>query len=381
MELCIQDPKYPNSYSLHEALLRESTSAVQGGAVYAFVSAGGVKLFLESEKLQKLLNSGKFQLVVGIDEITNINTLSKLEELQKRYSNLEVLAFLNNASNSLFHPKFCWFKYNDGGSLITGSGNLTEKGLRKNREIFNVQKVNSKELSVFLQQWNDWLDYNKELLKPINDEEVIRKAESNKIVFSSESKGNTNKTGNDSNDETLQKSNPETFDNKGNEIDADDFEAWKYQETDEVLICELPKNGDRFKQANFDKNSFFNFFGADNNDKSKIILFRSLDEDGFLGELEERPAVSVVSQNYRFELEALSGIKYPKEGKPIGVFVKIMTRMILYTIVMPNNKEFIYLKQFLYKNSSIQIKGRMKRFNTNIKELRKNCGGLSICKF
>lgn len=88
MELCIQDPKYPNSYSLHEALLRESTNAVQGGAVYAFVSAGGVKLFLESEKLQKLLSIGKFQLVIGIDEITNLNTLLKLDK--KRFNRPEI---------------------------------------------------------------------------------------------------------------------------------------------------------------------------------------------------------------------------------------------------------------------------------------------------
>lgn len=377
MELFIQDPNYPKSYSLHEALIKESKDAIEAGGVYAFVSSDGVRLFLENESLESLLLNGKMTLLIGIDEITNYKTLIKLKELENKYNgNLRVLAFLNDIRSSLFHPKLCWFKKNNGGSLIIGSGNLTIKGLRKNREIFSIISLDNDKISNIINQWNEWIEHNKNLLKPIDDEEVIERAKLNKFTAISRVK----KEGKDKNkDKSLSETLLEEIEKEN--IEVDDIEAWEYEETDKVLICEIPKNGNRLKQVNFDKKSFYDFFGADKSDKSKIVIFKALYKNGKIGETEERPSVAVASQNYRFELSALSGIMYPSEGKPIGIFVRVMTRMILYSIVMPKEEEYIKLKKFLYENSEIKREDRMKRLNTKMDLLKKECPKLSICKF
>lgn len=55
-----------------------------------------------------------------------------------------------------------------------------------------------------------------------------------------------------------------------------------------------------------------------------------------LGDIEIRPSVSVRSQNYRFELEAAAGLAYPDTGRPVGIFIRLSTRMFIYRIYMPN---------------------------------------------
>ncbi|AUN14317.1 phospholipase D family protein [Paraclostridium sordellii] len=387
MNLCIQDPKYPESYSLHEALLGASEGAINGGAVYAFVSAGGVKLLLANEKFKNILKNGSFELIVGIDEITNTKTLEKLGEIQEKYNgNLKVRAFLNNTKSSLFHPKFCWFEKESGGVLVTGSGNLTEKGLRKNREIFNVIEVDSENLKEIQEQWENWLNYNSELLKPIDDEYVKAKAEYNKIRFVNDRIKESIKNKKIS-EELYIDENKIEIDDIDLSIDIEnifeeDIEAWDCEDDDVVLICEIPKNGDRLKQANFDKDSFLNFFGVGQAGiYGKIVIFRNILENGTICETEERPAVAVLSQNYRFELDALSGLTYPNDGnKPIGIFIRISTRMFIYMITMPTNSYYNEVKEFLYKNTSISRSDRMKRYNTNVKTLKVNCENIPIWK-
>jgi len=110
MDFYIQDPNYPNSYSLHEALLRACEGAEYGGGAYAFVSTGGIKLFFEDEAFLRFINNGSFKIIVGIDEITNENAMIKLDALKNNYPNLEACAFLHDTQGSMFHPKFCWFK-------------------------------------------------------------------------------------------------------------------------------------------------------------------------------------------------------------------------------------------------------------------------------
>lgn len=373
MKLCIQDPNYTESYSLHEALITESKDATEAGGVYAFVSSDGVKLFLENSSLEQLLSNGKMTLIIGIDQITNCKTITKLKELEEKYTdNLKVLAFLNDTKDSLFHPKLCWFKKQNGGSLIIGSGNLTTKGLRKNREIFSIISLNDNEIKNIIDQWKNWMEVNRNLLKPIDNEEVMNRAKLNKFKFSSTAKGK--KKNRDIEDNGY-------IENNGDIENNEDIEAWKYEKTDEVLIYEIPKNGNRLKQVNFNKDSFFGFFGVDKNDNSKIVVFKSIDINGNLGEIEERQSVTVASHNFRFELSALSGIEYPDNNyKPIGVFVRVAIRMILYSVLMPGDDEYENLKKFLYEESDIKREDRMKRLNTTMDKLEEKCNNLSICK-
>ena len=79
-----------------------------------------------------------------------------------------------------------------------------------------------------------------------------------------------------------------------------------------VLIAEIPKSGNRWKQANFHLDDYTNFFGARADAANRLVVFRHVNADGTMAGYERnRPPVTVVSRNFRFELAAASGIPYP----------------------------------------------------------------------
>jgi len=84
------------------------------------------------KRFQEFISEGSFDLVVGIDEITNLNALNDLTNLDHEHSQLEVKAFAHDLDQYTLHPKFSWFQNEDSGTLIIGSGNLTVNGLRNN---------------------------------------------------------------------------------------------------------------------------------------------------------------------------------------------------------------------------------------------------------
>jgi len=105
------------------------------------------------------------------------------------------------------------------------------------------------------------------------------------------------------------------------------------------LFAEIPRSGNRWNQANFDVGTFESFFGATAGDNSQRILLRNVESAKVLGDIEIRPSVSVRSRNYRFELEAAAGLTYPDTGRPVGIFIRLSTRMFIYRIYMPNMGE------------------------------------------
>ncbi len=145
-------------------------------------------------------------------------------------------------------------------------------------------------------------------------------------------------------------------------------DGWQFYPDSEVLIAEIPRSGDRWKQANFDIDTFQNFFGATPGDNSQRILLRNINDDLTLSEIEVRPSVSVVSQNYRFELDAASGLPYPNDGKPIGVFIKVTTRMFLYHLYMPNQPLYKEFNEWLQTNWTGRG-DRMKRITTRVSQI------------
>lgn len=255
----------------------------------------------------------------------------------------------------LFHPKACLFEDLEGtGSLIMGSGNLTLGGLRKNREFFSKVELSEVELLKMKKYWLAWLAESENKLKPLDNEEVMRRAENNiyvrrakipreesKIIVKSEANSKSENTENKIND------------------------GWTYGLDNQVLFAEIPRSGDRWKQANFDIDTFTNFFGATLGDNSQRVLLRSIDGDKQISSIEIRPSVSVKSQNYRFELDAASGLLYPSEGRPLGIFIKITTRMFLYCIIMPSHSLYFEITEWMGNNWSGRS-DRMKRIVTNV---------------
>lgn len=387
MDFYIQDPMYKDGYSLHEALLRASEGATQGGGAYAFVTAGGAKLLLEDDTFIKLITNGRYRLIVGIDEITSEKALEKIDELSKKFSGLEASAFHHNTKGSLFHPKFSWFKKDTGGVLVLGSGNLTEKGLRRNREAFSIVEVDNTKIQEIEEYWNTWLDLNTQFLKQLNDEEVVgRVRENSKVFLRLKNKTRLNELDESTADPSFEVEKEDESQEEHAPLiskfrEEEDLEAWIFDESDPALVAEIPNNNARWKQANFNKYTFENFFGAPAGINGHYrMLLRNVSAMGVLGETEIRNSVSVASHNWRIELGAAAGLAYPTSNRPIGVFVRVSTRDFLYVLAMPTDVFYNEVRQYLDLEIPATINKQMKRHITSVNELRIKCPHLPMWK-
>jgi len=355
--LFIQDFSFSQSYSTHEAIIKSCSSSIAGYGAYAFASSSGVDILLKDKEFDGLLDRGPYSMVVGIDQITNLACIETLSEINNQKPNLNVRAFCHHDNGSLFHPKISFFKNADGsGSLIVGSGNLTLGGLRRNREAFGVIDLSVDEFQRMEAYWQSWITESADRIKDINDEEVINKARENRYV---RRPGDT------------ARSREEVLDVEAEQEDDQIVaikEGWQYYSDSKVLLAEIPKSGNRWKQANFDKNTFSTFFGATPGDNSQRILLRSLNDDETMAPIEIRPSISVISHNYRFELDAASGLLYPTNGKPIGIFIQLTTRMFLYHLFMPSHQNYQEILDWMNLNWHGRA-DRMKRIVSTADEL------------
>ena len=408
MQLCIQDPSYAHSMYLHESLLMACKNGINGGGAYAFASKGGVELLFADEIFNDFMKNGKYYLVVGMDDITNTQALKTLKQFENKYNgHLIIKAYIHNSRKSTFHPKCSWFQNDKGGYLVIGSGNLTERGLRHNREAYSVINCEEQVLREIIDEWNSWIQHSQPFLFNLDDPLVLGIAVKNetkafaisKIKHETERK----KTLDDASLTDIFKNQPQDVSSqnssnvsKGDEeskqvtsrpivslsgstiIDEDDA-YWEIGYDSPILVAEIPKSGDRWKQVNFSKEIFENYFGATCGENGTYrILLRNVENDGTLGDIEVRPSVSVSSHNYRFELNAATGKDYPTNGnRPIGVFAKVAERDFLYELVMPENKGYTQLETVL-KSTSKSESNKMIRLSFSCKQISSITPDLAI---
>lgn len=410
MQLCIQDPSYSKSMYLHESILMACKDGVLGGGAYAFASQGGVELLFADEAFNKFMNAGSFYLIVGMDDITNIKTLKALQNYIEQYKgHLIVKAYVHNSRGSTFHPKYCWFKKKDGGMLVIGSGNLTQQGLRHNREAYTVVECDQKTIEGIVEEWNSWIAHSQAFLFGVDDSLVLNIAaknttKTNAIAKAKQEIADKPESPEEAALKDLFRSQPKNLREKGEteaqkqiaphkendkktsiilpppeEYDEDDA-YWILDQNNEVLVAEIPKSGNRWKQVNFSKEIFENFFGATCGENGVYrVLLKSINSRGIMGETEIRPSVSVSSHNYRFELNAATGINYPEDGKrPIGVFAKVSERDFLYELIMPGDEGYDSLITAI--NSRQPMTTRMRRLIYRCEEIIQETPELSIWK-
>ena len=378
----IQDPTYVDSKQLLDAILECCPFANSGAGAYAFVSADGINLLIGDPIFTDFLERGQFLLIIGMDEITNTRSLNVLDHYMALYPKLQVKAFLHNTTGSTFHPKFCWFDCGDHGCVITGSGNLTQKGMQRNREAFVVKTVTTDGLATIVQYWNSWLDSVSAFLFPLDDEAVIQRAEENihrmQVVLPRHRRvavrphtGETPETQVAPDHEEATELTPYVDDEQG---------AWEYDVTSAVLICEIPRGQGRWNQANFDMNTFQTFFESTPGVAGQMaLILRDVKQDGNLGEIRRRPPVSVASHNYRIELYVERGTAYPDAGRVLGVFAKLSSRTFLYSLVFPEDAEYNALQAKL--DSERQRRDRLVRYQTNAEELLRLAPTLPIIQY
>lgn len=320
--LVIQDPTNEQSTYLLESLLDAFRSAEKVAGAFAFASSAGVRLFTEDDAFAEVARQHPIDLVVGIDAVTNNRALDSLTAVASRYPNVQARAFLNPRPEALFHPKFCWTKNHDGGHLITGSGNLTEAGLLGNWEAYSVEQLNAAEITAVESAWNGWTTRHHGSLLPLDNPDVRRLATANHILAP---EGDL--------PTLVAPPTPPTPEEEPENLQL-------MPNTADVLVAEIPQSGDRWKQANFHQEDYVDFFGVQEG-VARLTVFRHVNSDGTMADYERnRPPVTVKSRNFRFELDAASGLPYPTNGRPIGVFVRVATRTFFYRLMLPDDPEY-----------------------------------------
>ncbi len=304
-----QDPHADDPAYLLENILDAASGATAGGALFAFASRDGVRLLFDDSDFRRFLARAPFELVVGVDAVTNGAALDALTAAAAACPRLSVSAFLHDR-RTIFHPKVCWFETATGGRAFVGSGNLTAGGLSGNWEAYSDLALDPAGITALKTDWSAWMGRHSARLRPLDDPGVRAKAATNVMMYHRD-----RRVGEDT-------PPPEEHDNEA------------------ILVAEITRSSDRMGQVNFDVHTFQTFFGA-SGDRSRRILLWNLQPDGSLVGPEVRPGVIVKSHNYRFEVHGASGLEYPTgNDRPIGVFLRTSVRKFRYQILMPADPDY-----------------------------------------
>lgn len=338
----IQDPAGSGG-NLLDALSQAARRADSGGGIFAFATVRGLEMLFGEEHLRRLAKQGGFQLVVGVDAITDKRTCEELAKLEKRLGKLTGRALLHKTSN-LMHPKICWFDRGDSLTLVVGSGNLTPTGLMTNFEAFVVCPLSGAaataaraEIAGFLQRWD-------QRLLPADDPAVLERAAKN--------------TGSERSLLKKMKEAPE--------LPPD---APPPPGDAEVLLADISKNQDKRTQLDVGADMFTGFFGA--KPEGGHILIQAVDSKGGLREIEGPRAIfPTKSRNYRFEAQAGRGRKYPPipGPRPIGVFVRMPDGIFRYQLLWPSEPGHAEVEALLAKKAG-PLKRSMRRETVGLAEL------------
>lgn len=423
MELMIQDPTYSATMRLGEALIDACNIGGNGAGAFAFAEENGIDLFLGDTDFEKYIKANKYELIVGTDSITDPKAVARLRTYCRLYKNLTVYGYVHDARKNLFHPKVTWFETTTGGISIIGSGNLTERGLFHNVEMYYYNTLNNTEMAKLKSDWEDWLDYsiNNNFLfninDPIIDYAVNLSAAKKSRTFTSTGGTSTGATVGTTVPGSILKSlyskqpkatsiskpiltsiprTKKSIPKKSSAVIATSIPSvapvvvpsgvnpvWTVSLTDRVLVAEVPKASARWKQINFDKASFQDFFGATAGGVAGTyrILLKNVDSAGVLGATETRPSVSVASHNWRFEIAAASGLPYPTGGnRPYVIFSEASTRSFIYELVMPGDPRYPEVENLVNTWKSASGVTGIARFITNVNGIKASTPSLGLWK-
>jgi hypothetical protein len=314
VDLGLQDPGAASGYLLEE-IVAASESASRGGGIFAFATARGIRTVLEDQALSRLLSKGAFDLVVGVDSVTDIPALDTLLAASKRHHGLRARALVHT-EQVLFHPKLSWFVGPSGITVLVGSGNLTARGLKENWEAFAKVQAVGTHASRLEAQIVAWLTRHDHLL--LSPEDPDARAEAQR--------------------------------NTGNERSLKHPKAVATKQapptTAEVLVAEAPKSGTRPSQVNFHLEFYEGFFRAKPGTGRRILLHAVMSHRA-VAEGESRPSSSRKSKNYSLELNAFKTPASSRAGSPIGLYLRLPQGTFLYQRVGPGEAGYAQLASFL----------------------------------
>jgi hypothetical protein len=309
--LLLQDPNARGGTFLDQ-LSQAARGAKSGGGIFAFASVKGVEMFFGDKYVSRLASSRGFDLVVGIDSITDDWALDALTKRASSHKELSTRALLHETP-AMMHPKFCWFVDGPRVRILVGSGNLTRGGLMTNFEGILTSDLSRRDgknalavIKAFLARWDH-------RLLATNAPEAIARAKLNSGSERSLLKRM----------EPAPESPPPTV---------------TITDTAEILVSEISKNVDERTQLDVGIDVFTGFFGAP--PAGGHILIQPVDENGTPEEIEPPRAIfPTKSRNYRFEARAGAGRTYPPaaNGRPLSVFVRMPDGVFRYHLLWPED--------------------------------------------
>lgn len=360
----------------------------------AFASYGGISA-LTPYILKEKARGVRVKVILGIDQ----KGTSK-EALEEVLSWDVESKIYHTQSVNIFHPKIYLFENTDIFTLIVGSNNLTTMGLVKNIECSLLIKDTKGEHTVyndFYVYWKSILDGVDVNLMPIT-QELIDNLYADKLIPTELERIDKYDNGRDKtssrgsggrvcfNGADIQH-NPEGFAPKRRQVKAKRVTKTEndanpkqpiimvsdeplFVNGEEVLIAEIG-GGQRWKQVNFPVEIFENFFGAERGNNSYNIELMNIAQDGSLGEVEIRQAVSVKSHNYRFEIHCAETLgNYPGNKKrPIGLFIKIDNNQFLYQVLLQSHPAYKKIKKYLYDESNVKRQDELRRHIVHIEAI------------
>lgn len=348
----------------------------------AFASYGGITAlspYIKKEKERGV----KIKVILGVDQ--KGTSKEALEEVLSWNVDSKIY---HTQSINIFHPKIYLFENIDIFTLIVGSNNLTEMGLVKNIECsLMIKDIKSNPVHrKFYDYWKSILDGTEVNLYTIT-QDLIDRLFADGIITTEERRAARYDNGKDgtssSSTRTINfksapiQSNPDGFIPRRRikarqtiqNPDPSSPSSTQAASRDitmaigeEVLIAEIG-GGPRWKQVNFPIDIFENFFGATRGDNTYTIQLLNIAQDGSLGEVETRQAVTVSSNNFRFEINcAETESSYPgPTNRPIGIFVKLGSREFVYQVLLPIHHAYQTIKDYLYRESSAGRTGQLRR--------------------
>ncbi|MDR1934441.1 MAG: phospholipase D family protein [Candidatus Accumulibacter sp.] len=345
-EFCLQDPTDPGTRYLYEAIIGAAVDATTWRGMYAFATRGGVDQLIEDPVVHEFMQrGGEIDLIVGIDAVTNRQTLERMQALEARHRHFHPKVFWNTSSG-LFHPKISHFGYSDGRKkLIVGSGNLTPGGLRHNFEGYSV--ISGGQQEVFdLSSLDAFITRHEADIRRI-DQAALEGAALNVVR------------------PIAGVPRPRAPQPRPTRVRAPSPRGEGF---DRVLLPQVPAAGGRWSQVHFNTQITEQYFCVTNVAAQRVYL-TSIDATGLRGEEEVRPVVfSQTNRNHKIEIAAAKGLDYPDPASPpLLVFCERQVRCFDYMLLMPNSREYGVLLEMSRKLPTI---GRgLRRAITNMATL------------
>ena len=275
----------------------------------------------------------RVDLLVGLDAVTNRQTLERLQELESKNRRFRPRVFWNSTSG-LFHPKISEFTYKGGGRrLIVGSGNLTPGGLRGNFEGFTIVTAEDGELDVSAIE--DFIERHGSNIRCI-DEEALERAARN-LVRPIRGVGRPSHV-------VLPKPRTGAASGQRGELGG---------ESDRVLVAQVPRAGGRWGQVHLNADVVREFFRISDHRTHRVYL-TEIGRNGDRGPVEVRPCVfSETNRNLKIEIGAVRGRAYPEVDHPLLVCLECGLRTFYYVLVMPGEVGYDATKYLAVNHPSV----------------------------